>query len=166
MGVNVMDFSERIKLAKANIDNDNAKKEIEKQNRMANYRKQLKDLTPRISKLISYANELIANGFYESFLEKGGFCSDGISHKIGFIPKNRWTGDSVEFMGIINGGFCGEHDFHTNGDRAFMTKDGYGHEESSIELKEFNVERFLEEFDDFETRFYEALDANLAKLGV
>lgn len=158
-----MDFSERLKLAKTNVENDNAKKETEKQNRMANYRKQLKDLTPRINKLMSDANSVIANGFYDFFGEDSSFFSDGWAHKVGFI-KNR-SGGKIEFMGIINGGFCGDNDFHTNGERAFMTTKWYGDEESPMELKESNVERFLKEFDDFETRFYESLDNFLVKKG-
>lgn len=160
-----MDFSERIKLAKTNVEKDNAKKEMEKQNRLSNYRKQLKALTPRINKLMSDANSVIANGFYD-FLDgdsSSSFFSEGWAHKVGFI-KNL-SGGEIEFMGIINGGYCGDHDFHTNGERAFMTTKWYGDEESSMDLKESDVERFLKEFDDFETRFYKSLDKFLVKNG-
>lgn len=167
-----MELSERINKAKSNdlalkIEADRKEKE-----EIESLCKKIEALTPRIKKLITTANDLIKAGFY-SFIEtdewgKGGFRSEGWAHHIGFIVDGcKWENNLyIKYMGKINGGACGDHDFRTNGNETFMTVGWYKPERDySRPIKKSDAEEFLKKFDDFEARFYSELEKFLAKKG-
>lgn len=167
-----MDLSERIKSARKNTEKAIADEELEKQKRITDLRSQIKGLTPRIEKLMSIANDLVDNGFFQEFLETkngsnnyySGFCSEGWAHRVGFVPDYRHK-HKIEYMGIVSGGAYGNHDFLTNGKETFMTTFSYEFAKSSMELSISDAERFVRDFDKFEKRFYKELDAFLKKKG-
>ena len=164
-----MELSERIKLARINSDEASKTKEQERLEYISSLRNQITNLSPRIHELIKTANILIDYGFYKDFLYTGGknnykgFCSESWKHHVGFIP-DFINGKKIKYMGIINGGACGEHDFLTNGTETFMTTANSSSVPSDMELNVSNAKRFIESFDDFENRFYKGLDEFLNKM--
>lgn len=167
-----MDYAKAIASAqKKDADRKNEKKRLEKEH-LEELLNSLKKLTPRINKLIDTANQLISAGYYEEFLAPGeygkkGFVSEGWAHHFGLMLERHGFGQplNINSVGIVAGGFCGEHDFHTTGERTYMTG-WYGSTPDGTPIKVEYAERTLKDFDDFESRFYTALEEFLAKKGV
>ena len=167
-----MDYSKAILSARQNdVDKALEKKRLEKEH-LEDLLSRLKKLTPRIKKLIDTANQLISAGYYEEFLKpgewgRGGFVSEGWAHHFGFMLERHGFGQplNINSVGIVAGGACGEHDFHTTGERTYMTG-WYGSTPDGTPIKVSYAEHTLETFDDFEKRFYTALEEFLAKKGV
>ena len=168
------DFKERINKAYLSDKIKKENKIIQEEEKRIEYLEKIKELTPRIKKLIDLANVLIKNGYYHDFLEtssrndyKKGFQSEGWCHNVGFIIDGK--GDIslyVTHMGIVNGGCFGENDFRTNGEDTYMSFDNYSIYRTSIPINLNDAKRFLNEFDNFEKRFYEELEEFLSKKGV
>ena len=166
-----MDYSKAILSAKQN-DADKEKEQLRlKREHLENLLDSLKKLTPRIKKLIDTGNQLISAGYWD-FLDPGewgkcGFVSEGWAHHFGLMLERHGFGQpmNINSVGIVAGGFCGEHDFHTTGERTYMTG-WYGSTPDGTPIKVEYAERTLKEFDDFESRFYTALEEFLAKKGV
>lgn len=142
----------------------------------ANLLRQIRELQPRIAELIIVANSCIDNGFEfpESTRQYGygyqtgssyNFIADGIYHHVGFmdIKKGCWRKGELkyrkaEYIGIINGGFCGQWDFYINGNDHFVQ-----HQETK-QLKPISsvcssqLNDFIKEFDLFEQAFYKWID--------
>lgn len=121
----------------------------------------IQGLKDRIQKLIETANACIENGIpieaqyhysgYDEW-ENGEFFTNSISHKVGFVKK-RVSGkvlNEVEYMGINGGGANGNHYLRTNGARVMCAS------ENPPEIYQMN--KFLEDFDAFETAFYDYID--------
>ena len=168
-----MDLAERIRNAKAN----DIEKALDEKAKAKAYLESLltkvEALEPRITKLIDTANDLLANGFW-SFLDPGewgrkGFVSEGWAHHFGLMlveggwrkPINERRVDSV---GIVNGGACGNYDFHTTGKCHYMTE-WHRSTWTNQPLKVSSIERMLDGFEDFESRFYSELETFLTKKG-
>jgi hypothetical protein len=165
-----MDYSKAIMSAKQNdIDNENEQKRKEKEH-LEDLLKRIKKLTPRIKRLIDTANQLLDAGYW-SFLDPGdwgkcGFVSEGWAHHFGLmLDRNAPRRTHIDSVGIVAGGYCGEHDFHTTGEATYMTG-WYKSTPDGTSIKVSYAERTLEDFDDFEQRFYTALEDFLAKKGV
>ena len=166
-----MDYSKAIASAKQNdIDKEIEKRRAEKEY-LDDLLERLKKLTPRIKKLIDTANELLKAGYW-SFLDPGewgrcGFISEGWAHHFGFMLDSWGNGRDkhISSVGIVAGGACGNHDFHTTGETTYMTS-WYKAEPDGTPIKVSYAERTLEDFDDFEQRFYTALESFLASKGV
>lgn len=165
-----MDYTKAIMSARQNdIDNENEQKRKEKEH-LEDLLKCIKKLTPRIKKLIDTANELLKAGYW-CFLDPGewgkcGFVSEGWAHHFGLmLDRNAPWHTRVDSVGIVAGGFCGEHDFHTTGEITYMTG-WYQSTPDGTSIKVSYAERTLKDFDDFEQRFYTALEDFLAKKGV
>lgn len=161
-----MDLNERIMNARMNDTQKAVDAQIAKESHVFDLLNKIKALTPRITELIDTANMLIDNGYW-GFIDtdewgKGGFRSEGWAHHFGFMYNN--SANRIDSVGIVNGGACGEYDFHTTGDSVYMTK-WYQSEPCEQELKVENAERMLRDFDDFEKRFYTELDEFLSKKG-
>jgi hypothetical protein len=165
-----MDYTKAIMTAKQNdIDNENEQKCKEKEH-LEDVLKCIKKLTPRIKTLIDTANQLLDAGYW-SFLDPGdwgkcGFVSEGWAHHFGLmLDRNAPYHTKIDSVGIVAGGFCGEHDFHTTGECTYMTG-WYKSTPDGTPIKVSYAERTLKDFDDFEQRFYTALEDFLAKKGV
>lgn len=155
-----MDLIVRIISARNKDEEIVRNKELEQQKRLETCISKLCELTPKIKKLIDVANTLVENGYCD-FVKN--HCSNGISHLVGLMID--FSKNKVDSIGICNGGYYGDYDFHTTGKKTYMTE----HNKStpvSKEIKINNAEATLEEFDDFEKRFYNRLEIFLQKKGV
>lgn len=126
----------------------------------------VKRFKPRIEKLLETANECekygicidkYGAGFNRSLdsWEKGTFVSNSISHKLGFIGYMTDKGKEYLMLGIKAGGACGCYDFITNGNLVLSE-----HEKTkavSAPLQK-HLKQFLQDFDKFESKFYEYVD--------
>ena len=166
-----MDYSKAIASAQKNDADKELEKKLTEKKHLEEVLGSLKKLTPRIKKLIDTANELLKAGYW-SFLDPGergkcGFVSEGWAHHFGFMLDSWRYGREkhISSVGIVAGGFCGEHDFHTTGECTYMTG-WYGNTPDGTPIKVPYAERTLKDFDDFEQRFYTALKDFLASKGV
>lgn len=120
------------------------------------------EYAPRIKELIATANACVDNGIEidachaphawqsEDTWENGTFCTNGISHKIGFVW--RYGKKSViTHMGAEAGGACGSVDMLTDGNSV-----QYG--------TEWLMSRFLDNFEAFETAFYAYIDKKIKSI--
>lgn len=165
-----MDYSKAILSAKQNDLDIEAQKKREEKEHLDDLLKRLKKLTPRIKKLVDTANQLLSAGYWD-FLDPGewgrcGFVSEGWAHHFGLmLDRNAHWHTRVDSVGIVAGGFCGDHDFHTTGETTYMTG-WYKSTPDGTPIKVPYAERTLKDFDDFEQRFYTALESFLASKGV
>ena len=124
----------------------------------------IKSLGDRIEKLIDTANACLENGIEinatrnnghwqcDDKWERGTFCTNCTTHKIGFVwtfKDHKFIG-KIEEMGIDGGGANGEHYLRTDGtvvkDRLPKLPQAY------------QMQRFVDTFDDFEKAFYDYID--------
>ena len=98
----------------------------------------------------TYHKALIRN---DDEWEKGTFVTNSISHKIGFVTQGK---QKITYMGINAGGACGRWDFRTNGDCVVATDEDNSHITTKPSLSQ--CKEFLNEFDEFETAFYNYVD--------
>lgn len=159
-----------IKAYKKRKDEEDARKEKEKMDRIEALKYEIHKLQPRIAELINVANACMENGIeINSFGKtssphegKATFVTNSISHRVGFA----WDGNpreyrdglrKVEMMGINAGGVCGCWDFRTNGKNTISVNESNLKrcEEPKIE----HMEQFLRGFDEFEERFYDYVDS-------
>lgn len=117
--------------------------------RIENYKEKIRELKPRIDELIEVGNSCLENKIpltrsdcvsKESY-ETHQFISNSWSHLVGFIQ-----GKPITRVGKIGGGAC---DWN-------LTTDGV-----TIEVSgdiEYVLKSFLDNFDTFETKFYEYVD--------
>ncbi len=122
-------------------------------------------LSSRIAELIETGNACLQNNIeldkyhsvsrsYDSY-EKGTFVANGITHQLGFITKRSESNKCViTSIGIINGGACGNTDLLVKED--LITGITVG--PKSCEPRIRDMERFLEQFEEFETTFYAYVD--------
>lgn len=151
-------------------EEDNIAKEKAITNQIEEYKEKIKSLKPRIDELISVANACLENGIeinaehksFSTYLDKwecGTFCTNGISHKIGFVwqYRNNKFINKIEAMGIDGGGANGEHYLRTDGSFV-ISRVGRGYDDKCKEPDLYQLKRFVETFDDFETAFYKYVD--------
>lgn len=126
--------------------NDNIKK----------YKEEIRALKPRIEELVKIGNACLqANipltgqsfGCHEGY-DTHQFMSNSWSHLLGFINHNKGP---IISMGIIGGGAC-NFNLITDGDLINVSGD-----------EEFVLKRFLDNFDTFETEFYNYVDKITSK---
>jgi len=147
-------------------------KEIAYQNEQANLIKQIKELQPRIEKIIKIGNLCIENGinlnprgtYRKCKYEENAFETDGIYHQLGFYP-NHYHGHPLyacshyDFIGYDMGGACGSINFITNGEVIASTPDHNGFEIKGMDVPlNKHCRMFLEEFPRFEKLFYEFIE--------
>ena len=143
---------------------------IKKQQELEEYVEQIKALGPRIKELIDVANACLEYGVeingqgrshsqYSNEWENKTFCTNCITHKIGFVwqSKDGKFINRIEEMGINGGGACGEHYLRTNGDY-IVSRIGYGEQAKYKEPNEYQLKGFVKNFDAFETAFYKYVD--------
>lgn len=70
----------------------------------------------------------------------------------------RYGKGKCKYIGIYNGGYCGAWDFYTNGKETFLQHEKEGVKKYyDIEIN--HLEKFLSEFDVFESTFYKWIDS-------
>lgn len=164
-----------IKRYKEKCDEENVNKEMEKREMIDKHIAYIKTLKPRIAELINVANACLENGIeinaehnhgHSHWLDKwehGTFCTNCITHKIGFVWQynNHRFINQIETMGIDGGGANGEHYLRTNGDYV-VSRIGRGYNDKCQEPDLYQLKRFVETFDEFETEFYKYVDKVVA----
>ena len=77
------------------------------------------------------------------------FYAEGIYHHVGFE-------ETLRYLKIDNGGFCGPIDFYTNGEDIFGQ-----HEETGniVQATAEDMRKFLKEFPVFEAAFYKWIES-------
>lgn len=119
---------------------------------------EIKTLKPRIKELIEVGNACLVCGIPLTGQAWGGhegydthqFITNCWSHLVGFVQ----SGNSAIFeMGINAGGACGNWNFRTDGDNVY---DVYGDNVREASLE--HLQKFINNFDEFEKSFYEYVD--------
>lgn len=144
--------------------------------RRQGYIEQIKAFGPRIKELIEVANACLENDVeinrlgeshsqYSYEWNNATFCTNGITHKVGFVKqyKNNEFINRIEEIGIDGGGANGEYYLRTNGDY-LISRVGRGYEDECNELDDYQLETFVKTFDEFETAFYKYVDSLLPSL--
>lgn len=151
--------------AKAAADKEKERREKEKvQQEWENAFKAIKKLKPRIANLLNLVNAC-NNAGVEVYKDAGRrdkwhnnfFVADGIHHGLGFNRSlNSGRKDSVKYLLIENGGWCGDTDLYVGKDGIAK---GY-HEKTYAQTKPRteDMQKFLREFDNFEKEFLNFVD--------
>lgn len=142
---NIKRYAERREQAKIDSENLSAK-------RIEEYKTKIKELKPRIDELLAVGNACRENGIPLTGSSFGGhegydthhFISNGWSHVTGFISEG--PGKPFTRIGKVGGGAC-DWNLKTDGNAIFV--DG---------KIEYVLKMFLDEFDEFEAKFYEYVD--------
>lgn len=168
-----------IETAKEKIVSHKNKKEQEKIDKELLYKQKqmeliakIRELQPRIQKIIEIGNICIENGivlrkvgtYRKCLYKEDAYETDAIYHQLGFFP-NHYHGHPLykcthyDYIGYRMGGACGNKDFITNGDEVYdISHDNHyelrGKQIPSVE----HCGRFLKDFDNFEKLFYEFID--------
>lgn len=174
-----MTFEERMNIIEQKAIRDKKEKEKEQndlQVKTEQTLQKIRELSQRIKDLITLANKCIELNIefpyytyeYDYGYKSGGdsynFIADGIFHHVGFIGHAKNTMFSygmfkkillkVEYIGIINGGANGIYDFYTDGTMTFSKCENHEPEDPKLE----DMEKFLNEFESFESAFYKWID--------
>ena len=155
-----MNRLEAIENFKKRNDEKAALAQIAKVNEYEALTKQILDLQPRIAELIDVGNACLKNGIklecdtrFKLGGRSAGFIAEGICHHVGFIKP--WNESTIYEMGIINGGWFGDFDFHTDGRKMYsVSEKGGDYSEARIE----DMRKFVKDFDEFEQQFYDYVD--------
>lgn len=135
---------------------------------------QIRKLRPRIDELLDTANACLENGIevdaygkkfsrYLDTYDNGTFVTNSISHKVGFAQARGNQYNPIKqftMLGINNGGACGCYHFRTDGTRVVSVHEDTK-QETSPRIQD--MERFLQEFDAFESAFYAYVDKIVEK---
>lgn len=159
-----MDRIDAIKAYKVRAEQQEAEKEYVEMKKREDLALKIRSFDDRITKLIETANACLENGIeinaernmgyirsYDTW-ERGTFCTNSVTHRIGFVwtvRNNRFIG-RIEEMGIDGGGANGEHYLRTDGK---VVKD-----ELIKPPQTYQMQRFVDTFDDFEKAFYDYID--------
>ena len=166
---------DNIKAYKERTEEEKIKMEKDKADKKSALVDKVKALQPRIKELIDTANACLENGieinkshkefgqYYDKW-EHGTFCTNGITHKIGFVwqfKDNKFI-NKIEEMGIDGGGANGAYYLRTDGNYVISRIDR-GYNDKFGELDTYQLRRFVETFDDFESAFYNYIDKIVGK---
>lgn len=130
-------------------EEERVKDETDRLNRIEEYKSKIRELKPRIDELIEVGNACKKHGISLTGSSWGGhegydthqFFSNSWSHLVGFIG-----GRTIKEVGKIGGGAC---DWN-------LTTDGVNINVSGN--VEYVLKAFLDNFDEFETEFYNYVD--------
>ena len=159
---------------KQKLENDELKRIQDNNIELKQLKNEIRDLKPRIEKIIKIGNICIDNniilnkiGTYNKCLYKeDNYETDAIYHQLGFYP-NAYVSHPLyrcteyQYIGFVNGGANGNKDFITNGDVIkhvwFRTHEEIN-EPEDVELMIYHCRKFLDKFPIFEKKFYEFID--------
>ena len=143
------------------VDSENARnQEVE------SLKQRVKALKPRIDELIETANaaqnagiKIKNTSMSANYYPEYAFDTDGWFHKLGFYMGYGY-GNPIKYIGIMNGGACGNYDFLTDGNVVCGVEHGNSNGKKVPDYKNFSrdAEAFLSKFDAFEKRFYDYID--------
>lgn len=147
---NIMNFAQR-------KETERTEREMAKLNRIEEYKERIRALKPRIDELLEVGNACVTHGIAIEGKAFGGhegydthqFISNSWSHLVGFVREyNQTTRKPMPFtkVGKIGGGAC-DYNLITDG----VTIDVSGD-------VEYVLKKFLDNFDTFETEFYNYVD--------
>ena len=151
------------------VDEANAK-----QSKIGQMISQVRALRPRIQEILETANAASeagiplggSRGFYSEGTDPDYFEAEGIYHRVGVYPDWRLGGgprsngrNHYTYMGIENGGANGKYNFITDGDLVCGRYEEKPYNNvSDYPDFEYDLNKFLKGFDDFESRFYKYID--------
>lgn len=155
---------------KAQLDKNKAeRKRIELEEKRNKALSEVESLYPRIRKLLAIANKCVEEGISlpcsakcRKFGYGGGyfnFIADGFNHCVGFIEKRRRITEgerAFDYIGVINGGWCGDWDFYINENSTFMKAEN---DETIKPAPIEHLQGFLRQFYDFESAFYKWIES-------
>lgn len=135
------------------IRKTNAQKELNQRKELIN---KIQALKPRIEELINVANACLESNIIiyndtQSGYDKHNFVANAFTHRTGFItkanPYYHKINEPIEYLGVLGGGIC-HYDLKTNGINVIV---------SGVDAN-LVMQRFLNEFDTFESEFYNYVD--------
>ena len=157
---------------KARTDAKNAADATAKEMKLAGMIDRVRALKPRIQELLETANAAREAGIalgktscYQKGSDPDVFESEGICHRVGFIKRGAVSGNGTRlepdyaYIGIDNGGANGKYDFITDGVFVGGVYEERPHNRvTDYPDFEYDLNKFLNGFDAFETRFYKYID--------
>lgn len=162
---------DNIKKYKAKLEAEEVAKANEEELERNKLVKAILELSPRVKELVSTANACVANGIPINHKDLWGgsqhpndFMADGVHHRIGFNIIGGCNNEKIPItdIRICAGGICGSLGISTNGDEVYSVHEKEDYSDPS-KVKRYEprisyMKRLLNEFDDFEKRFYEYVD--------
>lgn len=168
----------RLNIIKNKAERDRQEKiarEREEEKRIDDLIDQVNSMEDRIQDIINLANACIKSkisiprkGYYYGNYDSGKkygypheFVAEGIRHHVGLIVDAREYdvlnhNYSIKYIGINNGGANGKYDFHTDGHYVYHVHE----DNNSIKRPtEYDLEKFLKEFPEFEKGFLNWIDS-------
>lgn len=159
MDITMTDRIDKIRAKGAYLAEMRRSKENAADKRKRYLRHQIKELSQHFDYLVNFANELQDNGFslndHRSYFgDTSSFCTDGITHSVGFFTRNAWAQKKeIIGFGIECGGAWGNVDLLIDFDGNVITKG-----ETYSNGKFVSMEKFVEEFPEFIDRFIAYVD--------
>lgn len=158
----------KIKIASKKKQDEEKRKKEEYESQVNNEKEKIRQLAPRISNMIDLANACVKNNIeiYKkapNHRDRNLFLSDGITHYTGLIApwRTEFNGKEYKYIGIINGGACGNTDLRVNKNgKAFGWRENstYPQTYSETEPRLVDLKQFLKEFDELEKEFLNFID--------
>ena len=151
------------------LENERLRIEREHQETKDKLVNEIKNLQPRIQQIIKIGNLCLKNDIEigqtpsskRCSYENNMFETDGIHHQLGFYRKRypvwRFPNDLYDCIGYKMGGVCGNKDFITDGNFIFNVEhDNPTKIKNDLSIR--HMKKFLNEFETFETKFYEFIE--------
>lgn len=169
--MNNMNTEERLKKiadARKKMDLEQLSKKEQERNNIAEYCEKFGKYSDRIKAMILVAEGLCKNNIPLGKLSRHPiielpeheFCSDGISHKFGFVTTYPFTeSKNIDIIGIghVGGGMCGT-DFILFPDGQVKYSKYYCRSYRNNNWVDFDFEDMEKKLLDFEERFYQYVD--------
>ena len=156
-----MNTNDRLAMLENALEKERIQQELEDQKKLKEQNRlfeQILALGPQIEELIKLGNAVLHAGkmpYVDSLYEEDNmdkvFIANGWSHRVGFMGRPNKQEDTIYHVGFYSGGACGPWNLFVNQNEEFER-----HEDTkkmripSIE----HMQKFINEFDDFEKRFY------------
>lgn len=133
---------------------------------------QIRELEPRIKKIIEIGNLCIENGIRlnekgihrKCLYKEDAYETDAIHHQLGFFPNHYkahpiYACTHYDYIGYRMGGANGGLDFITNGEEVLNISHDKYHDLANKQYPSVeHCEMFLKDFENFERVFYEFID--------
>lgn len=155
----------KIEIAAAKIKNTEKEKEEEYKKKHNETKEKIGQLAPRINNLLELVNTCLKNNIrpYKKDAknwDRNIFSAERIYHHTGFINLKYKEVTTINYIGIINGGACGNTDLQVDkyGNAIGVYTDNYRNKITKVDPKLEDMEKFLKEFDYFEKEFLYYID--------
>lgn len=157
----------KIEIAAAKIKNAEKEKEEKNKKEHNEIKEKIRQLAPRINNLLELVNTCLKNNIrpYKADTEGGLssrniFEAEGFYHHTGFINLKYKEVTTISYIGIINGGTCGNTNLQVDkyGNAVGIYTDNYRNKITRIEPRLEDMKEFLKEFDYFEKEFLAYID--------